>query len=199
MLKASMNDFTDARAIIAQMAVAFENDPEQISEIAGLSDFVDILESVSSDFNGSYQPSNNNIPALEGLYSANRGISGVLSRNYLVHGNELEYDEPIHGDEILKAGNKLRGKNGSGVSVANTLLTILPNPAHDFFIVETSTDDFGLSLQMVTSLGQTIIAQSVNTRKSVVVTKDLKPGLYFVQLVKQDKVLATEKVVIKWY
>jgi len=197
MLKASMNDFTGARAIIAQMAVAFENDPEQISEIDGLSDFVDILESVSSNFNGSYQPGNNNIPALQALYSANRGISGVLSRNYLVHGNELEYDEPIHGDETLKAGNKLRGKNGAGVSAANALLAIFPNPAHDYFIVETSTDDIGLSLQMVTSLGQTIKAQSVNTRKSVVVTKDLKPGLYFVQLVKQDKVLATEKVVIK--
>lgn len=76
-------------------------------------------------------------------------------------------------------------------------LAIFPNPAHDYFMAETSTDDAGLSLQMVTSLGQTIKTQTIITRKSVVITKGLKPGLYFVQLVKQDKVLASEKIVIK--
>jgi hypothetical protein len=75
------------------------------------------------------------------------------------------------------------------------LATVFPNPAREAFILTVpGTIHAGTAIRVSDVQGKLLLTQSLNSN-SFKFGKELRPGAYFVQVLQNDKVIYTKKVI----
>jgi hypothetical protein len=78
------------------------------------------------------------------------------------------------------------------LSINNFQLSIVPNPAKDFFTVKSS----GLKeIQIIDGLGRIVIDKKVTGNNTTISLRDLSSGLYLVKGIKTDNSIVTGKLI----
>jgi hypothetical protein len=73
--------------------------------------------------------------------------------------------------------------------------TVFPNPAREAFILNfPGTIDAGTAMRLSDVQGKILITKSLNSN-SLKFGKELKPGAYFIQVLQNDKVIYTKKLI----
>ncbi len=91
----------------------------------------------------------------------------------------------------------IESRNSS--SESNTdLFTVIPNPANSTFILNLLDflSDQIFDIELVDMVGKLILHEELNGIQTIVDISSLPEVLYSIRIIKNDKVLATEKLVI---
>ncbi|PJB55445.1 MAG: hypothetical protein CO098_16315, partial [Bacteroidetes bacterium CG_4_9_14_3_um_filter_41_19] len=126
-------------------------------------------------------------------------MAGLIARNMLVSIGETEYHEPVYFPEYLKA-KPIFGYNGDIANKKPSFIKVFPNPASDYFIVETKINqDFNEAfLRLVAMDGVEINRVELRKKRNQVMVPlgNISSGTYILQLVVNSKVIDSEKVII---
>ncbi len=84
-------------------------------------------------------------------------------------------------------------------NTGDVFFSLYPNPATDGVYISLKEDNPGTPIEVMINdaSGKLVKAENLNTDDLRLTTDDLKPGLYFVRLVLEDRVY-TRKLVVKW-
>lgn len=106
---------------------------------------------------------------------------------------------PLTGGEAETP--KSRNTNTTAFAVAAPLITVFPNPTSTWATVNIALAGVAVqaSLRIVDLAGKTVQQQTLNALLQQVVldTRKLAPGAYLVELLNNNKVLATEKLIVQ--
>ena len=125
--------------------------------------------------------------------------AGIYARNMLVAMGEMEYQEPHYFPLILKA-KPIFGYNMNKGKQRSSYLKIFPNPANDYFTIETKIDrefnEAKLVLLNLEGKGIKQIALKKKRNQIIVATEDCITGTYLLKLVVNGKMIESKKVLI---
>lgn len=80
--------------------------------------------------------------------------------------------------------------------VANNIITVYPNPANDKLNIESIGLNYNkIKIQVINSLGQIVMEEASLIGHSQFNIKDLPKGLYFVKVISDNQIIATQKIV----
>jgi hypothetical protein len=118
----------------------------------------------------------------------------------LIASNNLVYSEPIYLPEPGYKSSKKDKYSGVKLSDNVPVLTVYPNPAHEYFIAEYYLQESEipavLAISDVTGKKVREIFLKNNSDVYIVRTNDLPNGLYLVSLTLRSKSVATAKITI---
>lgn len=138
------------------------------------------------------------IASFEALMSESNGLAEALSRNVLIQSGAISYCEPILVDDGLKSGRD--HKFGlKPVNENNTdLLTVYPNPAKEYFMVNVKLSGKSGILSLITSSGEVVKEKQVDQSMLVTLPVDyLSAGIYILRLTENGVVKANVKVTLQ--
>lgn len=78
---------------------------------------------------------------------------------------------------------------------SSTDINIYPNPTSDFLNIKANSHYSSLQIEIANALGQIVLAESMKDKSLQINTKDLATGLYFLKLLSDNKIIATQKIV----
>jgi len=160
-------------------------------------DFIIYYPIINDYLNSDILPDENEILLLEGIYQSNDNFTGGYARNLLMSLGELEYIEPV----ILGDFNKSSPAHNYAEIMNNVkdfnFLSLHPNPAKDYVIIDYILDmaksDAIIKITDISGRIQSKVMLNNKQDQLVIDTKAYKPGIYFVTLWSNGKMLDTIK------
>jgi len=76
-------------------------------------------------------------------------------------------------------------------------ISLYPNPTTDYFTVKVSNKLIGSNVILTNILGKTILKQKIRFSKLTFLTNNFDKGLYFLSIIKNNKIVETKKLIIK--
>jgi hypothetical protein len=88
----------------------------------------------------------------------------------------------------------LPAPNVSAAATTPTTVRVFPNPTKEEFFVNLPTSDVETVIRLTDGQGKLVMTQIVNG-SSIKFGKELKPGAYFIQVMQNDKVIFSQKLI----
>ena len=172
---------------IAYVVDVFYAKDKTIGSVKIYLDGVNVNEVAYGSVDGSSSP---NAGELSAAFKVGGNNEGDGYDNTQIIDNLMIFDRTLTNQELIDLNS---GSLGTVSFDASKSLKIYPNPTSDFLSIEvTGKSDF----KLINSIGQTVISKSIEGKTSVDV-RNLKQGLYFVQLQAKDGKISTAKVILK--
>ncbi len=178
-----------------ELTVSETNDHQQFTALYNL------LSDIAQQGKTVLEADSTAIVSLVEIEEGNSGQASAYARNILLALNQMEYEEPILLPDMLKSAiaqeeyntliNKANGAPG--------YLSIKPNPAKDYIIVEYKlVQETGASIDITDITGNLKTYLNVsNWQDQVIVnTQDWKPGIYIAALKINGKLIESVKFTI---
>ncbi len=71
---------------------------------------------------------------------------------------------------------------------------IYPNPTNEFLNIELENLD-KINIEIANALGQVVFEEMIEFKNAKLNIENLKPGLYFLKIIKEDEIIATQKII----
>ncbi|MFU8844588.1 MAG: T9SS type A sorting domain-containing protein, partial [Bacteroidales bacterium] len=137
---------------------------------------------------------------LELLAEKDEHYPGACARNLLIVAGLMDYDEPVVlPEEELKSAEIFNHDlfNDPGKSEA---LTIFPNPAGNYFIINYNAEDYTgeISIKVSNMNGKLLVTKQYTLRRNqeVINVADWKAGIYNISLMINGKIINTKKITV---
>jgi len=128
-----------------------------------------------------------------------KSIAGLYAKNMLITKGEIYYEEP-HYFPIMTKSNKFENEVYETGDQLNHKLNIFPNPAKDYFTVETNIDNSFSSgtINLTTIYGKQIkqVILSKPQNQIIITTNSLSAGTYILNLEINGSIVASKKILI---
>lgn len=138
--------------------------------------------------------------ALQNIVLNNNGIPKTYARNLLIAAGKITYQEPIILPDTSLKSTKRDRYRGVKLPLKKTFLTVYPNPAKDYFVVEyhlesTPTNGF---ITMYDITGKNVGSVSVTGKQNQIIipTNNIQSGIYLLILEINNEKLEPIKVTI---
>jgi hypothetical protein len=201
-------DYTLGEQLLNTVPNVFDLNSFQCEELTSLQEYINIRKQMyqNGQFLGTI--SEDQLDALLDIAETGQGIGRGYARNILnMHGL---WDFPDMGDEGLKTGltdntwqlsaKAVEYERLKNVSTENMYLTIAPNPAKDYIIVQLTTEVLfeNTYLQINSADGKLIdqIPVTKNLGETIIDVSKLTPGAYTLVLINDKNLLDRTKFVI---
>jgi hypothetical protein len=180
-------------SILENIPAEFELNAEEAVEYEQMAEYAGLIYSMQGA-----QPDSTAITGLAGIINSEQGVASMYALNTLIDMGELEYEEPIEMPQVLKSAEVTSSFTNTNSDNTNEprMLTIMPNPAKDFILVEYELQVKGSTEIEITDLsGKPIYSlQGANLRDQVTIdTRNWKPGTYIASLKINGKTKETVK------
>jgi hypothetical protein len=189
------NDSTAAMELLNQVPDKSILDEKQLGEHNQLIGYFNLI--------GQMNASPSDSTTMEILYAmagSGTGMACVYSRNILLAGNAIEYNEPIILPGNTKSAQADEYREWINLAKNREILQMQPNPAKDHFIAtwELEKDPGNLTLRMCSMKGELIKELQINgkTNKLVIETSNMQAGIYIVSLHSHGKIIDSKKISI---
>ena len=127
-----------------------------------------------------------------------RSNPGIYTRNILINDSIVTYAESLYFPDLLKSNQVLDFKTPD--IDKESLMKVFPNPAGNYFIVEYDLTEFDGNSILVISDINGIRIKSFKLKDEhnqlVISTENFKSGTYIVQLLFNNRLKETAKIVI---
>jgi len=117
------------------------------------------------------------------IYSPTDIINDSIVLKIESNGGVLQY--------VLK-GNSL---NTDVLALTNTRINIFPNPTNQYLSIEFSKITENININVKDILGRSIISNKYEDSRNVIFEMPKKTGVYFVEILSKEKVLAVKKII----
>jgi len=193
-------DYNHADSLLTILHELFSLTPSQLEVHHAYIDLYPLLEHMRTDTLSVFGVDSTLAASLLEITTSNDDVPGAYARNLLIAAGKATYQEPvILPDSSLKQAKKtkFRGVEESGDA---SVLTVYPNPAHDYFVVKINLDTFtgqGV-IKLFDGNGKIVQAQSFSGRKDQVIipTTDLITGFYLLVLEVGGKQSGSMKIAV---
>jgi len=196
----SQGEYQQSENVLNAIPSAFTLTPAELAAHEAFLDFYPISESIRTDTTGVYVIDSVTASTLAGIVNDNDGLPGAYARNLLLAAGKISYQEPILlPDTSLKATKKKKFRGVKEEHKSNAL-TVFPNPANDYFVVRFNISDTqsGGIIRIYDVMGKPL--QSIDTKRNqdqiIVSSAGLKPGLYMITLISDNRIRDMVKVSI---
>lgn len=197
-----LHDSLQAEATLDDIPDSYELTDEQLAIHGYYLELFDLLRELEIDSLSILKPDSIQISTLQTLALNDAYLPGVFARNILLVNGLIEYQEPVVLPDPLKSAEvrKDYGKmNVNPVTGASRLL-IYPNPSNQYIIVEFHLDNDGMESYIDILDASSIKVGEMQLHGSqnqvVVPVNNLKPGLYLVRLMVDQRVIESKKVAV---
>jgi N-acetylneuraminic acid mutarotase len=123
--------------------------------------------------------------------AASISVSPAITTTYVVTGTDANGCKTTAA--VTQSVNDCSGLNELS---ANRLFSIYPNPGNGEFTVRTELQQENMRIVIVNAIGQTVFEQPLNDESTFIKTR-LSTGLYYFQVVQNDKVRQSGKLIIE--
>ncbi len=177
----------------------FELNEKQLVAHEDYEDYFEIITGVKSEGKSIYQSDSADIAGLYEIYdNSNKDIKEKV-RNLLVAIDTLTYNEPYIFMDFTKLSEANEEYNYLLNFEGPDLLRVFPNPASNYIIVDYQLEMQTKGLIKISDISGNMIyrIKVSNIECQIVVdTRDWKPGVYIISLIKNDIGIESEKVSI---
>lgn len=119
-------------------------------------------------------------------------VSPSVGTTYTITGAN---STPCVADTIVYIGAKDCVDTGIKNEITSSTISIYPNPADNFFTVETSTNEW--NLKVYSAIGSLVYHKNVNGVKQDLITKDWSKGVYIIRVESKTRESFTKKIVLE--
>jgi len=196
----SKGEYTLANNILNSIPSAFSLSLSELETHQKFTDLFVLLEQMETDTISILNMDSITQSSLQLIAQTDKGVPGTYARNCLIAAQKLTYREPVNlPDTGLKSSKKKKFK-GAKEPYKSTILSVFPNPAHDYFVVKTKFDTLtgpGV-LTLYNSNGWAVESYPVTKKQNQIVisTVNLKSGLYILALELDNKKSDKVKIAI---
>jgi hypothetical protein len=197
-----LHDSLQAEATLDNIPDSYELTDEQLAIHGYYIELFDLLRELQPDSLSILKLDSIQISILQTLASNDACLPGVFARNILLANKLIEYQEPVvlpnplKSAEVRKDYSKI---NVNPVTGASRLL-IYPNPSNQYIIVEFHLDNDGtesyIDILDASSIKVGEMQLHGSQNQVVVPVNNLKPGLYLVRLMVDQRVIESRKVAV---
>jgi len=124
----------------------------------------------------------------------NNNKANAFARNVLMFYDTLSYEEPIQYPSFLKSGSIIPIL--AQRPAERNSLTVYPNPAKDYIIVELMTGNVsGAIIRLFDNQGRPVrtVEMPAKQQHYVLQVKDLQTGIYYLKVEQNGKTLESKK------
>lgn len=123
----------------------------------------------------------------------------AAAQSLLHHLNVINYKEPIEIINNQKRNLRLIGNNENDNTNATNNFSIYPNPTKEQFSLTHNYDitQGNITLTVYDIMGRIMLTETVISKKQTINTSSLKAGVYLINLMQNNHILTTNKIVIK--
>jgi hypothetical protein len=173
------------------------NDAQQ-SEYNAWIDYAGILQTIATRGGNTLWPDSTETTNLMVLAQNDNLVAGAYARDLLIAAGKLAYEEPILNDDGLKT--EITRKEHKGLSATEKTLNLFPNPAKHYVTIAYSLEEepANATIMMTDATGRMVKQLQISAKKDQVILplSDMQPGTYIIQLLRNNKVIASEKLSI---
>jgi len=189
--------------LLSSISESFNFTPSQSAIHNDYINYYTLSEQIHSDTLGILRIDSVKVAALQAIATSNTGIPGAYARNLLIAAGKINYEEPIIlPDDNLKETKKEKFR-GVKESDDASILTVYPNPAHDYFEVKIKLDKFSRSalINLYDGNGKLVLSKPFNGKQDQIVfpASNLKTGFYLIVLEADGRRLDNVKIEILNY
>jgi Papain family cysteine protease/Secretion system C-terminal sorting domain len=192
----SRGDSTNAINTLGSIPVNFNLAASQLSAHQGYEDYVMIIKGLTAEGKTVFQADSADKVAFYSLYDNSDDNIHTLLRNLLVAIDTLAYQEPYIFPDLLKSSQAYEDYQEIINTNQPASLTVHPNPAKDYIIIEYMQEMDGSGYVSITDLnGKPVTGihlSNVHDQK-VLDTKNWKAGIYIATLKIGDKKIESVK------
>jgi hypothetical protein len=189
---------TDSLAAVNALAaipMQYTLDAQQLAEHALLTDYMNLLLTMQQP-----EPDSAEVDWLMNATLNGAGPANTFARNLLLAMELIDYDEPVLFPDATKSAAVHQYPYGGAPAEAREQLEVYPNPAADHLIIKWMLEHPDASgTAQIAGLDGRIVSQfplSGSAGQQVINTVGLKPGVYVVALIVNNKQIAAKKVSI---
>jgi len=193
-------EYTQAYNILATIPESFNLSPSQLETHNAYTDFYELNQQINSDTSGVFTIDSTIISSLQVIANTNTGKPGAFARNILIANGIINYQEPIIlPDTSLKSGKnkKFKGVKESGVG---SMLTVYPNPAHDYFVVKIKLEKIleKVMINLYDENGRIVYSRAFKGKEDQITipTLNLTSGIYILTIEAEGKHLDKSTIAI---
>ncbi len=197
-LQATEGAFVQALATLDALNANMAINTLQTDDINGLRVLISALDSL---FVNPFKLSKSDSVLLNLLVEISVSVSSqpaAFARNLLIDKSWTIYDEPILMPNMQKSGKRIKiGTSLLSNQPRDKTLKVFPNPAHNYFLVETGYISAKQEIRITNIEGRTLIRQKTSAnRLTFIDCKALKPGIYLVQLFESNRLISSAKLTL---
>jgi hypothetical protein len=192
--------YSQRDSVLNLISSSFNFNPEQQANHQDLIAYLEISEAIASDTTEIFAIDSITLTNLQEIFINSFSLSGAFSRNMLIAAGKIAYQEPILLPDTCLKSTKREKYRGVLTPADKSRFTVYPNPANNYFIVEyhlESSPKEGLIIIYDLSgkrNGGFLFSEKQN--QMVIPIRDLMPGIYFISLYVEGKLLETKKISI---
>lgn len=124
------------------------------------------------------------------------GAGGVNS--YISIDNLGIWNRKLSQSEVKNLYDRKSVTTGtSSINTLSTKITIYPNPAQDYIIIDNNDYQNKLNVSILNSIGEVVFNSNVTEPQFRINTNELPNGIYFVNIIKDGNTIDTKKIIIQ--
>jgi len=139
------------------------------------------------------------VTPLFGIMNSDNGIAGSYARNALLAQEQTSYSEPVILPDMFKSSQANDEFEKMLKSPSPKFISVKPNPAKDYLMIEYATEKAGNIFIEITNLERFQVYGNTlheTANQLMVDTRNWKAGLYVVSLYQSGKLIDSEKFTI---
>jgi hypothetical protein len=197
-----LHDTLQADATLDNIPETYELTDEELAIHGYYIELFDLLRELQSDSISILEPNSIQVSTLQSLASNYACLPAVFARNILLANELIEYLEPVVLPDALKSTEVRKDYSKIKINPAMTAsrLLLYPNPANQYIIVEyhLENDDTETYIDILDASSIKVGEMQLHDSKNQVVipVNNLKPGLYLVRLMTDQRVIESRKVAV---
>ena len=189
------SDSLAALNAVAAIPIQYMLDEQQLAAHAMLTDYMNLLLSMQQGV-----PDSTDAEWLLDATLYGTGLASTFARNLLLAMEWIDYDEPLLFPDATKSAAINKYPYAGTPAEAGEQLEVYPNPAADHLIIKWTLEEPAASATaQIAGLDGRVVRQfplNGSIGQQVINTDGLKPGIYVVALIVNNKQLVAKKVTI---
>lgn len=183
-------------AVLSNIPGQFVLNATQLANYQQMMSYYSLIKEAMMDTANFFLADSALIAPLFGIMNSDNGVAGSYARNVLLALEQTSYDEPVILPDLFKSSQANDEFEKMLKTPSPKFISVKPNPAKDYLIIEYATEKTGNIFIEITNLERNQVYGNnfiESTNQLMVDTRNWKAGLYVVSLYQSGKLIDSEK------